>query len=442
MMLCNNQHNLTKSIPQQRKLNKLNLFSLFVGFTALLTTAADLRAEDVELEVFSTKNTVIIDGTETTEPATDTVIIPIVGAMESTGVLAGTVVAVTGVGQPQAQAIGFGAYSVNNSYISYLGYFNYALSERWTFDVSGLIAEFTETEVFLGDLPEDGNNIPNDASHLQRDWQMTFRYLISEQQVQAPKGVKHNSDRSLDSRTLDSKSLDYAIRTVFEIEPFYSSRDFRSVEANNIEGVTYGVSLKLDRDARNYAPSPSAGYHSYAKVLRDWGDSERASYTRWEAQHTQYFDLGSNSWNQQQTLSLSGYVSDVPTWDNDSVNSQPDWFAQSVLGGSDRMRGYGDDYFHNRSALFYGAEYRVTPHWQPQTKVSLLERYNFPWWQLAAFTELGKVEDKLDVAELHKNMQWSAGVGVRVFIENIVARVDYGFSKEDSILRFTVNQAF
>ncbi|WP_162618037.1 hypothetical protein [Shewanella halifaxensis] len=423
MRLCSNQHALPFA-QLQTKPQKIRNFGLVASFTALLATSIGLQAEEAELEVFAVENV---------ESGTDTVVIPIVGAMESTGALAGSVIAVTGVGQPQAQAIGFGAYSVNDSYISYLGYFNYALSDYWTFDISGLIAEFTETAMFLGEQPDNPADIPSDASLLQRDWQMTFRYLMSEQTVKAP---THNQQSPLGGHA------DYNTRTVLEIEPFYHSRDFRSQQVNNIEGLTYGVSMKIDRDARNYAPSPSAGYHSYAKVLRDWGNADRASYTRWEAQHTHYFDLGNNGWNQQQTLSVTGYVSDIPTWKNDSPKSQPDWFAQSTLGGSDRMRGYGDDYFHNRSALFYGAEYRVTPNWQPQTSAPLIEHYNFPWWQFAAFAEVGSVDKKLDLVKLHKDMHWSAGVGLRVFIENIVARVDYGFSKDDSILRFTVNQAF
>ncbi|QLE84145.1 BamA/TamA family outer membrane protein [Shewanella sp. Scap07] len=413
------QLNLAKAQSKEAISQAKAVKRLMLATAALLGSVVYVHADDTEL---------VIHASHDTEQTKETVIIPIIGAMESTGLLAGSVVAVTGLGQPQAQAVGFGAYSVNNSYISYLGYFNYALSARWTFDISALQADFTDTEMYLGEQPDDPIDVPGDASYLQRDWQMTFRYLINQtpaKPVNTITGVQAQP-----------------VTRVLEVEPFYKSREFRSDNVANVAGETYGISVTLDQDARDYTPSPSRGYHSYAKVLRDWGGSERASYTRWEVQHSQYFDLGSNRINQQQTLSLTGYLSDIPTWQNDKAHRQPDWFAQSVLGGPDRMRGYGDNYMHDRSALFYGAELRMIPKWQPQSRVPVLSRYDFPWWQTAVFAELGNVSDKLDFSALHNNMKWSAGVGIRVFIENIIARADFGFSKDDSIFRFTVNQPF
>ncbi|WP_295894094.1 hypothetical protein [uncultured Vibrio sp.] len=414
------KHNKNNASARGNKLRLFKRFTQSVGFPVLLVTGFELCADESDLEIQTIPSL---------PPVENTVFIPIIGAMESTGLLAGSVVSVTGVGQRQAQAVAFGAYSVNDSYISYLGYFNYGLSERWALDISALQAEFTDTGFFIGERTNDASN---NTSHLQRDVLMTFRYLLSEEEAKTSYPAMQHS------LTANSSS----IRTVFEIEPFYRSRDFISPDIENVEGVTYGVSMKLDRDARNYAPSANNGYYSYARIIGDWGNSTRASYTRWEAQHTQYLDLGSNPWSHQQTLSLTGYLSDIPTWRNSVSSSQPAWFAQSTLGGPDRMRGYGDNYFHNRSALFYGSEYRLIPSWQPQVTAPLLKHYNFPWWQFAVFAELGNVEDKFDMVELHKNVQWSSGLGVRVFIENIVARADFALSKDDSILRFTVNQAF
>ncbi|WP_406610530.1 hypothetical protein [Agarivorans sp. JK6] len=392
-------------------------------FAALFTGSFNLLADEDRIDVYDV---------QAVENVTETVVIPIIGAMDSTGLLAGSVVTVTGVGQPQAQVVGFGAYSVNNSYISYLGYFNLGLTERWTMDISGLQAEFMDTQMFIGERPDDPIDVPNDASYLQRDWLLTFRYLLSESHQQAYKAPLLGLPTT----------HEYTARTVFEVEPFYRSRDFRSDYVSNVEGRTAGVQFTLDHDARNYAPSPNAGHHSYARLIRDWGNAERASYTRLEAQQVNYFDLGNTSWTRQQSLSLTAYISDIPTWDKNDPNSQPAWFAQSVLGGGDRMRGYADDYFNDRSALFYAAEYRMIPSWQPQTSAPFIRNYNFPWWQFAVFAEMGKVEDQLDIAKLHQNMNWSAGFGARIFIENIVARADLGFSKDDSIFRFTVNQPF
>ncbi len=401
---------------------------LLVGVLVLFSFTPSLNAEEVGIEVFEP---------DAATDKKDTVVIPIVGAMESTGALAGGVVSVTGVGKPAAQLVGFGAYSVNDSYIAFLGYYNFALSERWTLDIPLLQAEFMDSELYL-DEASTGSLLANEdealeGSYLQRDWYLTFRYLIS---VDTAAASRLRLEEGL---PLEPERI---ARTVFEIEPFYRTRDIRSNEVDNVEGKTYGVSLILDRDTRDYSPSPSRGYHTYVQLDRDWGGGDRAAYTKWQAQYTHYLDLGSSSWSKQQTLALTGYLSDIPTWRNDDINRQPDWFAQSVLGGPRRLRGYDNDRFSDRSAIFYGMEYRTVPKWQPQTTMPYIDRFDFPWWQFAVFAEIGKVESRFDLGDLHEDMEWSAGFGIRVFIEGIVARADLGFSDEDEVFRFTVNQPF
>ncbi|MBY5979650.1 BamA/TamA family outer membrane protein [Ferrimonas balearica] len=367
----------------------------------------------------------------------DSVIIPIVGAMESTGIIAGTVASKTGVGQADTQLVGFGAYSVNDSYIAFLGYYNFALSERWRMDISGLQAEFMDSTFYVdpvsGDASPADSGQPVDASYIQQDWFITFRYLLSEDHAAQSRLALHGG-LPVDPEPIAS--------TTFEVEPFYRAREVRARQGDNVHGKTLGISATLDRDTRDFWPSPSQGHHAYLKVDRDWGSDQRASYTRWEAQYSHYLDLGLSRWARQQTLALTAYLSDIPTWRKDDPSRQPDWFAQSVLGGSERLRGYGDERFNDRSALYYGAEYRAIPNWQPQNRLPFFNRYDFPWWQIAVFAELGNVEDRLALDDLHDGMKWSAGFGFRFFIERMVARADFGFSNEESLFHFTVNQPF
>ncbi|MGI9248979.1 MAG: hypothetical protein ACR2QI_08170, partial [Woeseiaceae bacterium] len=192
-----------------------------------------LSAEEVGIEVFEP----VADADKK-----DVVVIPIVGAMESTGVIAGAVVSASGVGKPGAQLVGFGGYSVNDSYIAFLGYYNFALSERWTMDIAGLQAEFMDSDLYLdqasvGLLPVNEDE-PLDGSYLQRDWYLTFRYLISQDTAAASRLRIHEGLPLKPER---------GSRTVFEIEPFYRTRDIRSNEVDNVEGETYGVSFILDR---------------------------------------------------------------------------------------------------------------------------------------------------------------------------------------------------
>ncbi|MBY6185353.1 hypothetical protein KUV89_01675 [Marinobacter hydrocarbonoclasticus] len=395
---------------------------------AALLISVGAVADDVGPEIFES-------GSES--PASDTVVIPIVGAMESTGLIGGTVAAITGVGQPGAQLVGFGAYSVNDSYIAFMGYYNLSIFGRWTLDISGLQAEFMDSTFYPDSLAAGGLSSslgePLEASYLQQDAYLTLRYPISFDEDAASR------QQYLNGLPIQPQSI---AKTTVEIEPFYRAREVRAHQAANIEGKTYGVSLILDRDTRDFWPSPSRGYHAYSKLDRDWGNQERAAYSRWEAQYTHYLDLGGQSWSRQQTLALTGYLSDIPTWRTDDANRQPDWFAQSVLGGSERLRGYGDDRFTDRSALYYGAEYRAIPNWQPQNRIPFFNRYDFPWWQIALFAEVGKTANRFDFSELHRSMEWSAGFGLRFYIERMIARADFGFSNENSLFHFTVNQPF
>ncbi|WP_026959055.1 BamA/TamA family outer membrane protein [Aliagarivorans taiwanensis] len=342
------------------------------------------------------------------------VVIPVAAALKSTGMMGGAVVSVPHIGQANTQLVGFGAYSVNDSYITYLGYFNFALTRDWSIDVSMLQAEFMDSPLQGSTDSVDASKAEYPAAYLERDWYLTLR------------------------RNLPTLRA----RTDFEFEPFYKTRDIRSNSTAGEHGKSYGVSAGLVQDTRDNQASPGNGYLATGKVLRDWGGAERAAYTRWEAQYARYLDLGGSALFKQQTLALSAYLSDIPTWSNHNTASQPDWFAQSVLGGSERMRGYEDDYFHSRSAVHYAAEYRVIPQWQPQSQIPLVNRYQFPWWQVALFAELGDVAPHFSLEELHSDLKWSAGFGVRVFVENIVARADFAFSDVDTLFRFAVNQPF
>ncbi|SDI63893.1 hypothetical protein SAMN04488540_102293 [Ferrimonas sediminum] len=392
-------------------------------------------------------------GSAGTEGQSRNAVVPFVFSSSSMGFTGAAAGSFQGLLQPQSQIVGVGAYSNNDSYVAFLGIYNLTFSDssRWFVDLEAINATFKESQVYVDGAPgfdggagghgSDENNFVLGQEDQQR-YAASFRYVL-------PFGAGENRPFRLRQafgpepmlpvdQQLDGESP-LALSSI-TIKPFYESRQI----ADGDQEETGGIALRLDMDARNYVPSPSRGYRFEFDLQRDWGSGDRSSYTSWQAQYAHYLNLGSNSWSQQQTLSLTAYLADVPTWDSGSEGKEhrPPWFAQSKLGGWDRLRGYQSDRFHDRNAIYYGAEYRSVPTWQPQGSIPFIDRYYFPWWQFAAYVGVGRVHDEFDLSTLHQEMNWSAGFGIRFWVENVLARLDIAYGAEGNQVRVVVNQPF
>ncbi len=377
--------------------------------------------------------------------------VPFVFTSSSMGLSVGAAASLQGVLQERSQLVAVGAYSENDSYVAFVGAYNlhFGDSGRWFIDLQGFDARFRESDVYVDGNPafddpagahgSSAENVVLGEEQL-RDLYATLRYVLP---VGAGKDSPQRRARLVAGIPVAPEQGEQTgAYTSIELEPFYRERTVEGFDGLYLRGKTQGISLKLDHDARDFIPSPSRGYRFEAQLHRDFGGDERSSYTKWEAQYSHYLNLGASRWSQQQVLALTAYTSDVPTWDSGAEGHRPPWFAESTHGGWNRLRGYQGVRFHDRSAVFYGAEYRAIPKWQPQGTIPFIERYHFPWWQFAVYGELGRVHDHYDLGELHKEMDWTVGVGVRMWVENVVARVDWGFSEEESQLRVVVNQPF
>ena len=45
------------------------------------------------------------------------------------------------------------------------------------------------------------------------------------------------------------------------------------------------------------------------------------------------------------------------------------------------------------------------------------------------FAETGIVNDEWDLDELHSDMKWTLGGGVRLMVEGVIVRIDIGFNQ-------------
>jgi hypothetical protein len=71
------------------------------------------------------------------------------------------------------------------------------------------------------------------------------------------------------------------------------------------------------------------------------------------------------------------------------------------------MRGYPEGRFNDRSAVYYAAEYRHIPDWNPLKNFGWLNRRNahVQWLQYVVGVEVGRVADEFDLGELHSDMK-------------------------------------
>lgn len=72
----------------------------------------------------------------------------------------------------------------------------------------------------------------------------------------------------------------------------------------------------------------------------------------------------------------------------------------------------------------------LTPKWNPIPYIDLLGGIEIDWLQLVLFGEVGRVAADWDFSELHSDMKWDLGIGLRAMIQKGVFRVDAAGSTE------------
>jgi hypothetical protein len=239
-------------------------------------------------------------------------------------------------------------------------------------------------------------------------------------------------------------------RTILEFRPFYRQQNFDDSDTEqSLENETAGAKVSLMYDNTDWYNNPSTGTRQSLTWARDWGVlDDSSSWTAIQGRHSQFLDLGSSKAASQRVLAWDVWASHSPTWndretvDGERVFSRPPLFEGSTLGGLERQRAYPSNRYWDRSAINYTLEYRYIPRWNPMPDIPYINKLFIPWWQWVAFAELGRVHDQFDLKELHQNMKWTVGGGVRALVHGLVIRVDIGASEEGGEVQMFFTQPF
>ena len=218
--------------------------------------------------------------------------------------------------------------------------------------------------------------------------------------------------------------------------------EYRSYEGNSnlLDRTMHPLELGILYDNTDFAVNPSRGSKQYLSVMQDFGWGE--SHTDWTFigfEYSKYLGLGETDWARQRVLVLDFWTGSSPSWDettdvdgNISLSGNPPFYEGAKLGGIDRMRGYPQDRFHDRSVIYTAAEYRYTPHYNPIKDIKWLDFLQMDWWQMSVFVEGGRVANEYTFSNLTSHWKADVGFGLRAMVAGGVLRFDMGFSDEGS----------
>ena len=405
------------------------------------------------------------------------IIVPYAFSTEALDTGIGAVYYRKAVFQPQDGAFLTGYATTNSSFGLFGGFQNLQLSERLFFSPTiGLMSN--DEQRFYGEFGYDPNTIPSGSNEsdendfvfgggLDTFLHLTFRYVLP---VGAGKESPPHRYITRDGLLVDGSTHQGSWnprtsgRTLIYFRPFYQRRTME-IDALNVglippeaglqEGdkpdvSTNGIEVGIKYDNRDFTPNPAQGSLSQFRVIRDfgWFDSSN-SWTGLEASFSKYWDLGDTERFAQRVFAATAWTAYVPSWETELVTPdfvrirhRPPSNRGATLGGVERLRGYPRGRFNDKAAIYYGAELRLIPRWDPFRTWPFIRNWPWRWYQIVGFAEVGRVAPSWHIGDLHEDLKWSAGAGLRFMIGGGILRLDFATSEESTQWWVMARQAF
>jgi hypothetical protein len=405
------------------------------------------------------------DGKQSTEG--QNLVIPYAFYNENTESAVAVAVATTGYLQPQMSAVANMFYSSNDSsnFFVLVKDAQMPFMERLFLDVKLFTATWGETDSYQDGNPKfpderAGSNDSDEDNFISADgdddyYRFNFRYLlpIGNGKDNAIHTFHTHAGLLMDGYEAGGRAWNplNSGRTIIEFEPFYRKQDLEDRNNNEFKLETAGATLALVYDNTDWHKNPARGSYQRIAISRDWGATgdDDPPWTSVEFEYSKYFSLPQTANSRQRVLAFNLWTSDVPTWDSshtdnngDEAFHRPPLFMGSTLGGLERQRGYSTNRFHDRSAINYTLEYRHTPSWNPFPDIPLINKLPIPWWQWVGFMEVGRVAENWTFRDLHSNMKFSAGGGIRLSVMGLIVRVDLAGSEEGTEVQMFIGHTF
>ncbi len=394
---------------------------------------------------------VVLEHTPPPRPPKLPLWIPYGFSTEATDLAAGVLLANSIAGQVQAFSIATAWGSSNGSYGAYLllNDLQFADESRWYFQLNLGASHFDQRAIWVDGNPafpdQRAGSHDSDISNAILGEQDDYRVDVSARYI-LPIGFGKN--RSLPHfETRDGALISEAAGgevwnplrsgiTTLELRLFGREQDTVPEQAPPTELSTNGLMVGLDYDNTDFPRDPARGSRQTLRLWRDFGAGESdESWTFLELDLAKYLAFGDGRHMRQRVLALNAWYGYSPTWDvvdtpiGPVIENGPPHFMGATVGGLYHQRGYPYFRFHDKAAVNYAAELRLTPHKNPLREWPLIRNFDLRNWQIVPFVELGRVAESF--SDLHSDLNWTAGAGFRFNISGAMVRVDLAFSSED-----------
>jgi hypothetical protein len=337
-----------------------------------------------------------------------------------------------------------------------------SFSRRLFIDPIAQVGYFNDAKSYTDGNPQfaneqAGTNDSSEDNYVEGDgwdnyFRIRFKYLLpigtSADQVfntvELEKGLI-KSDKTMPTSWNPLVSGD----TNLQLTPFYR---WQQISGDDLDTdlKTNGLKYELFRDNRDFIASPSRGSALLLALTQDYGWFDSSdSWTTVSTEFDKYFSLGKSDRFRQRVIAFDFWTIDTPSWETtntggvETISHRPPYFAGASLGGILRLRGYPSNRFNDKAAIYYAAEYRVVPRWNPFDGWPWLQKYlEIAWWQWVPFVEVGRVAPSWNLDDLHSDMKWDVGFGVRAMAKGLVIRIDTAVSEEGFGVQMFVTQPF
>lgn len=390
--------------------------------------------------------------------------LPYAFSTDSLGTAVGLGFFTAGRKQPQSAIVASGYVTDNDSSLLMGAITNYKIpgSERLFFDAFALGAHFTDQRFYVdldhnptqqkagsnGSAKEDFVSGVSNTAQIE----LTLKYPFKIGNASAnPVSIYYLDKGLLDSGPPGGSKHDpiFNGKMVLAATLFHIYRDLDEVSQEDLLSVnTNGLKLSLDHNNTDFPRNPSMGGRQKVTLTRDFGWLDKSdTWTNLELDITKYINFGKSSNMRQNVLALNFWTSNTLSWENDPQNQQivyhrPPPGIGSSLGGYDRMRAYPISRFHDKAAVFYSAEFRMIPKWNPLRNMPILNYFNIDWVQIVGFVEAGRVGSSYDTSLFVEDLKIDAGISLRLMTHHAVVRLDWAVSEEGHSIWAMYEQAF
>ena len=418
---------------------------------ACLVFASPLRASAEEVEMVPVSK----------ELADRTISLPYGFYNDAFGAAAAYVYAVVGSPQPQSAFIATAMVGSKGSAMAFLMGRDIRVFgvERLFLDPIVSTGYFSDNDAFISGNPDfpgerTGSNGSDKNNYVTGNgwdnfFRATFKYVLpignGRDQVVHAYQLKGGLLESGASGGTSWNPLESG-RTFLQVRPFFRAMQ---IDSDYVAAVqrTNGLDFSVYWDNRDFTVNPSRGNSLQLKATRDFGWANSSNpWTVYAAELDQYVSLGPSDIFRQRVLAFDIWTAYSPSWEvqpDGSIANRPPTFAGATLGGLFRMRGFPSQRFSDKAGIYYGAEYRMIPYWNPFNNWTWLQQYlGVLWVQIVPFVEVGRVAPSWNLDELHSSMKWDGGVGFRAMLKGLVVRIDVAGSSEGGSVAMMVSQPF